>query len=508
MKKIKFFAAVLGLLTFAACSNSDDVFTGSEDLAQEALQDNAITFGTYSGQQAQTRTGWAGVITDSELKNDAKANGFGVFAYYTGANLYTYSSEKTDGTTGQTTVKPNFMYNEHVYWSSSRESEGGYVSNWTYDITKYWPNDVQNGAVDDQDNNASDNQATGDGTNGGKLTFFAYAPYVATPTASTDGITAFTAASSSSDPIVSYQLAASGANAVDLLWGTAGTNGVNVVGTANNGVPYAADGTNYQKSILPSYTMNADLTKQKTNGTVNFVFKHALAKFGGKEGLQIKLDLDNEKGAETGGSKADATKVTVKSVKIVAKHKSAATGNDTYYQSPLTGDFNLANGRWKIGSSAGTSASGATTTYIIDQDGAGIDVAGTLNDAIKEPDSWNSTWGSNPAGVLTSAATNVYADAGEAAPLIFIPGTFPELTVTVDYLVRTEDTKLDGGYSQVEQIITKKITFASAVELNKYYKLLIHLGLTSVKFTASVSGWDANGGGSPDAEVYLPINVE
>ena len=401
------------------------------------------------------------------------------------------------------------MYNEHVYWSTDRETEGGYVSNWKYDLIKYWPNDVQNGAVDDQDGDASNNPAKGDGTKGGNLTFFAYAPYVENPVAASDGITAFTPASTESDPIVSYQLAASGKNAVDLLWGTKGSTSTNVNGEGNAGVAYKADGTEYQKSILPSYTMNADLTKQKTNGVVDFAFKHALAKFGGKEGLQIKLDLDNEKGGETGGSKADATKVTVKSVKIVAKHKSAAAGDDKYYQTPLTGNFNLANGHWAIGSSQGTSAAGATTTYIINQDGTGDNVAGTLNDAIKEPASWNPTWASNPAGVLASAATNVYADAGEAAPLIFIPGTFPELTVTVDYLVRTEDSKLDGGYSQVEQIITKKITFNSAVELNKYYKLLIHLGLTSVKFTATVSGWDAaTGGTTPDADVYVPINVQ
>ena len=502
MKKTLFFAAA-AIAMLASCSQNDL----EAPVVAQSQQGDAIEFGTYLGKAATTRSGWAGVITDDELKEGSKANGFGVFAYYTGANPYTYSAVTTDGTTGQSTVKPNFMYNEHVYWSTARATEGGYISNWTYDITKFWPNDVRDGAVDDQDNNASNNQATGDGSKGGNLTFFAYAPYVNSPVAASEGINAFTPASTASDPIVSYQLAASGADAVDLLWGTTGTNGDNVVGTANSGVSYNASGTNYQKSILPSYTMNADLTKQKTNGTVSFAFKHALAKFGGKEGLQIKLDLDNEKGAETGGSKADATKVTVKSVTIVARHKSDAAGDDKYYQTPLTGDFNLANGHWAIGSSQGTSAAGATTTYIINQDGTGPNVAGTLNDAIKEPASWNPTWASNPAGVLASAATNVYADAGEAAPLIFIPGTFPELTVTVDYLVRTEDSKLDGGYSQVEQIITKKITFNSAVELNKYYKLLIHLGLTSVKFTATVSGWDANSVSDPDAEVYVPINV-
>ncbi len=501
-KKLIFAAAAIAML--ASCSQNDL----EAPVVAQSQQGDAIEFGTYLGKAAGSRTGWAGVITDTELKDGGKANGFGVFAYYTGKNLYTYSAVTTDGTTGQSTVKPNFMYNEHVYWSDTRKSEGGYVSNWTYDITKYWPNDVRDGAVDDQDNNASNNQATGDGSKGGNLTFFAYAPYVATPEASTDGITAFTPASTESDPIVSYQLAASGKNAVDLLWGTKGSTSTNVNGEGNAGVAYKADGTEYQKSILPSYTMNADLTKQKTNGVVDFAFKHALAKFGGKEGLQIKLDLDNEKGGETGGSKADATKVTVKSVKIVAKHKSAAAGDNKYYQTPLTGNFNLANGYWAIGSSEGTSDAGATTTYIINQNGTGPDVAGTLNDAIKEPASPNPTWASIPAGVLTSAATNVYANTGEAAPLIFIPGTYPELTVTVDYLVRTEDTKLAAGYSEVEQIITKKITFNNPVALNKYYKLLIHLGLTSVKFTATVSGWDAaTSGTTPDADVYVPINV-
>ena len=75
------------------------------------------------------------------------------------------------------------------------------------------------------------------------------------------------------------------------------------------------------------------MTKQTTTGTVGFAFKHALAKVGGstttvtgnpastQNGLMVVLDLDDLKGAEVGGSKEDATKVTVKSVLIVARTK-------------------------------------------------------------------------------------------------------------------------------------------------------------------------------------------
>lgn len=476
------------------------------------------------GKTGTTRAGTSGDITTASLKTGTHANdGFGVFAYYTGANDYTYASVKTDGTSGNSTVKPNFMYNQQVKWTSGKT---GYVGAdgdqaWAYTPLKYWPNDIQNGAVDDQTPAA----ATGDGTKGGKLTFFAYAPYIpvtessGTPTGSmTDGITAMTANTASSDPILSYTVASTPANFVDLLWGTAGTNGVNVLGTAQNGVSYNASGTNYQKSILPNYTLNADLTKQKTEGQVSFAFKHALSKVGGKtvgtgdaNGLMIMLDLDSEKGEETGGTKADATKVTVKSISISAKAKTAASDDDKYLQTNMSGDFNLANGRWNITSTTGTSTSAATVSHTINQDGTSAQ--GVLADAIKEPTTWNATWASNPAGVTTTAQ-NVYNT--ESSPLVFIPGTYPELTITVDYFVRTEDTKLDGGYSQVEQVITKTLTFANAVELNKQYNIIIHLGLTSVKFTATVDDWDADIDGDGTIEptgddkqdVYVPINVK
>ena len=524
MKKF-YFATALAAFALASCTSDDIGFNTAQDVI-EAQQSNAIQFGTYMGKQATTRAtvGQAGSMTTNVLQ--ASTNGFGVFAYYTGATDYNYTTVTTDGTSGQSTTKANFMYNQQVKYDTQTtpvtyDQTQGYVSHWIYTPLKYWPNEVQNGAVDDQDNNANTNPATSSNAYGGKLSFFAYAPYVTYATAngatdSDDGIIGMTANTAASDPILTYKVASDGKNVVDLLWGTYGNTSHNVNDAGNAGVAYAAEGTPYQKSILSPYKLNADLTKQKTNGVVDFAFKHALAKVGGSttgtvtnSGLRIVLDLDDQKGAENGGTKADATKVTVNSITINAKAKSAASGDDVYYQDAMKGNFNLANGRWQITSSQGTSASAATTTHTINTAGTGV--AGKLNTVIAEPASVTQ-WSDLTQNGVTTTEVNVYQT--EAAPLVFIPGTFPELTVTVDYFVRTQDSNLDGGYSNVEQIITKKITFTEAVELNKQYNLLIHLGLTSVKFTATVSDWQVDGmnednttGTLNNKNIYVPINV-
>lgn len=576
MKKHLFIAAA-AVLALASCTTSEETFQGI-DFAQEEAQNNAIQFGTYMGTQVATRSGYTGNIGNTELKQnstdlnnptDDATNGFGVFAYYTGDKSYDEYRAKSGN------QYPNFMYNQRV-----RNATGstGYVgadgsgNMWYYTPMKYWPNEVQNGAVDDQDNNASNNQATTTNTNGGNLSFFAYAPYVpvknqnstpgiqsATVADKTYGIIAFSGNKYSgngttrySDPYLTYRLKDDGTKVVDLLWGTKGTTGKNVLGSGNTGATYNASGTNYEKSILNSYSLNADLTKQKTNGTVDFAFKHALAKVGGSEingttpsgasshGLMIIADIDDQKGAEVGGHRTSGsgtivdnlTKITVKGITIVAKskvsdgtHNPGETGYSDTYLKEIQGIFNLATGKWEvertINSISNTASSVTGLTHKITTSGTGV--SGTLNSTIAEPDGGiaegTAAWDGLVAGVPDRSAVNVYGS--EAAPLVFIPGTWPELTVTVEYLVRTKDESLAKGYSEVPQKITKKITFTDAVELNKQYNLLIHLGLTSVKFTATVSNWDVetgttpnidtDGDGAKDAvghEVYVPINVQ
>ena len=109
-----------------------------------------------------------------------------------------------------------------------------------------------------------------------------------------------------------------------------------------------------------------------------------------------------------------------------------------------------------------------------------------------------------------------------AAGLIFIPGADQTIYVTIEYVVRTADANLSTGFTEVTQKITNKVTLPGAtLGANKKFDLIMHLGLTSVKFEAIVADWQTNAGGTyngstgeytPDGvanetSVWLPSNV-
>ena len=62
------------------------------------------------------------------------------------------------------------------------------------------------------------------------------------------------------------------------------------------------------------------------------------------------------------------------------------------------------------------------------------------------------------------------------------------VTVTIDYYITTEDSKLSAGRAQTENIITKDVVFPSIAN-GKSYNLNLILGLTSVKMEAEVDDW-------------------
>lgn len=133
MKKyLSFFAAALLL---AACQSDDIV--DQKGVAPEG----SIQFGVASTQEITRTSGMTkGVIGEDESTGETsiKKYGFGVFASYTGDNVYE-----------NVTVTPNFMYNQEVTLDDA--TLGVYPGE--YYPLKYWPNT-------------------------GKTTFFAYAPYV------------------------------------------------------------------------------------------------------------------------------------------------------------------------------------------------------------------------------------------------------------------------------------------------------------------------------------------
>lgn len=487
MKKYLFIAAA-AVAMLASCSQSDDL---SAPVTQQNTEDNAVQFGTYVGGSAGSRAtvGKTGDINTTVLHTGTGAtDGFGVFAYYTKSTDYTYN---------QTEFKPNFMYNQQVTTDGS--------TGWTYSPTKYWPN-----GLNDQDNGVGGDDETL--TAGGKVSFFAYAPYVAaagTPDTD-DGIIGMSANNTQANPTITYQMPSTGI--VDLLWGTANSSGNDLAGNTQAGTTLS-DHTATNGAATPEhYKVNADLTKQQIDGKVNFKFIHALAKVGGSTndgvagGLQIMLDID----ALSGGAAEDAnTKVTVKEIKINTdyNHNGNLTDDDiTMYKK---GTLDLATGLWTL-SNLAADKYGVNQTITT----AGTAPASQLNPDIAEPatvTSWSSLNGINGVKI---APKNVYASGLENSPLLFIPGTTPKLQFTITYYVRTQDSKLDGEYSEVEQTVSKTVTFGAPVKINKKYNIIIHLGLTSVKFEATVDSWsaDIDDDGDVDATdqttVFLPLNVE
>lgn len=507
MKCVSLYCVTFMMLGLTACSS--DTLVGEETPLSEQLLEHhvPVEFGTYMGRQANTREDVAGGATGaidqtSDLVGSNK--GFGVIAYYTGASNYSNWNPVSPATKA-----PNFMYNEHIVGTTS-----GATTTWDYaepGNKKYWPNDISTsngGSVDTQSSTA-----TGTGI-GGKVSFFAYAPYVSVDVSNTTasergkvnsatvGILALSSNQAVKNPTVTYKLDISGSKMVDLLWGTTGTNGTNVLGNTNNGATLSGG----------KAAVNVDLTKQKTLGKVEFAFKHALARLGGisntKAGLQVQLDIDKEDGDIKGGSKNDNTKVTIKSITI----KTPATGGTPDNSIDVKGILDLALGTW----TAASPEEKVQVTHSIGTNNATEDNGlNQIKLTLAEPLSI-SQWSDIPDGVTTTAQ-NVYK--AEYSPFYIIPiaNSNPELTFTIDYIVRTKDENLDKGYSEVEQIISKTIQLdcngttegLGEYEANKRYNIVIHLGLTSVKFTASVSSWDdATSNETNNGEVYLPINVK
>lgn len=339
---------------------------------------------------------------------------------------------------------------------------------------------------------------------------------------------------------------------IDLLWGLRGQYIYN-----------EADGTDYTVPMLGN-NYNVNLTKQGVDEKVRFMFKHALAKIGGstkdesysaeypsQTGFKVVVDIDGNSTEPGQGTDQQEsffpmpfnnlkTLVTVQSVKVrdpwTYAQEPGTTLNKTTTKSNLNtfGWFNISDGTWlNAGHSADPAANGgaqgAKVQLLIDNTGnagvaqlhpeiaeKGIGTTKVIDDDPAKPWQWKDV---NPKGA-TTVAKPLY-DNANADGIMLIPGSTPQtLYVTVDYFVRTADPQLAKGYSEVEQIITNKVELQS-LEANKYYTIVIHLGLTSVKFEAIVADWAMNGGDSYDENgqtvedpatpenkaVWLPSNV-
>lgn len=537
-KQFRLMALASAAMLFAACSQ-DNLLSPQEQIAQ-APENNAIQFGTYLGKTGTTRALYSTGPIANETNvtkgvTDLKDADFAVFSYFTEADDYVISPSTT-------VLAPNFMYNQQITWGSSLTPPA-----WTYSPAKYWPNGI------DKDN-ASTPSNTATQKAQGKLSFFAYAPYIATPSTTyviaddgnlpsgitvdkvkkndkTNGISAMTTNDWTGNVWVKYLMPnANISQAVDLLWGTNGLTTYNETDAAD---PTLAD-------IGKGYNIN--LTKQKVTDRVKFLFKHALTKIGGNieetEDLtqpatacnfQIKVDVDGNDGDNSttyfsSGFNNASTLVTVKEVKIMDGTSATTEGLAEGATSDLvqSGWFNIETGSWD----ATAVTTGATYSIIANStDTDPSNTTYTLNPKIKEGTP------SNAAGAAWTTSNSGGAEGVEETPkplfaketvpgLLLIPGGNQTIYISINYVVRTADPKLAKGYTEVEQTITNKVSL-TGLQPNKFYKIILHLGLTSVKFEAKVADWataaggtyDTNGtyttdGATNEESIWLPSNVE
>lgn len=234
-----------------------------------------------------------------------------------------------------------------------------------------------------------------------------------------------------------------------------------------------------------------NLSKNSTNpididDKVKFVFKHALSRIAFE--VQTMIDKVNpdtdgeEDNDETGnGENLDKTytRVVVKEV--------ALSGN-FYTGGTLT---------WTSENEAAVTGTPVTvtspTTFTL----------GTANFANTETISWGSKTPQYSETGQLADETEKQLNA-ENSYIMVVPQDFSneDLTINIKYDVVTADGALDLGYSKVENDITT--TFKGVkFEPNKAYKFSLHLGLTTVKLTASVDGWETG----TDYSVNLPINT-
>ena len=258
MKKILLFTvAAATVMALAGCSQSSDL---SET---EGATQTPVSFDTYL---AKTRAG----VTGSQTTETLKTNGFGVLACY------------TEGDYNQSSATPNFMYNTKVTGSSAADG----TTTWSYDQKRYWPTS-------------------------GKISFFAYAPYVNIQGTETSGIISLSN-NNTSNPNITYNLGGDITNCVDLL----------------KGVKKGTDADN-----------NINLTSG--SGVVGFTFKHALAKFNINAVASSAVDAN--------------TKITIDNITIT---------NTNLLQS---GTLSLVDGTWLYG--------GGNINFSIDKTGINKDFA-------------------------------------------------------------------------------------------------------------------------------------
>lgn len=331
-------------------------------------------------------------------------------------------------------------------------------------------------------------------------------------------ITEINSNTASGDPIVKYVVDTDPATSVDLLWGVAA-----------NTTSYApiVTNTNVQNNAgLPF--VNLIKPKDPVAGKMSLRMLHALSRLN----VNIKYISDKKTNPDEGSEviNADETRIYVRSIKIGGFIMKAALNlNNTEEKTINVGgediDFGIPNWKAFDGKTALTSSE---VVKFLDGRKDGKEGMESGADKNEQPTGLNplilenytkGNWGDvlwtaekNPG--VTNEAANLFGNGYSAAtdPIFVIPTGDP-IDIEIVYDVMTKDdnlsTFLSDGLTH-GNIITNTISKTSKeifgadtnMEPGNAYTIKIILGMTSVKFDASVQPWNA----IPAVNVNLPDN--
>lgn len=370
-------------LTVTGCSN-DEI-----NAPQQSQVNNAIEFSTYLGRNAQ---GSRGTETNT---TSIQTSGFGVLAYYT---------EQADFAD---TNKPNFMWNQQVTYSNPA---------WSYTPIKYWPTKV-----------------------GDKVSFFAYAPYVA------------------------------GGN----------DNGIVLSGNSVAGAPTATITLPEDPSQTIDFVAAVKMNKTHDNSTsannnVSFTLLHEMTR--------VKVQAKLDKSVYSDADAKHKTFVVIKDVKFNDKGQFYKSG--TYTFSTTDGE----RGTW-------TTHTANASTYT-------LDLNGVLNTELIKVDgakgenhhSGNYEEGVNGVRLVDKTAKDLFK-ANEYLYLIPVSAdngdglTDGKATATIEYDIVTEDSKLAAGYSctsATKTVLLPKGTLKQGIS----YNYIFTIKLDEIVLNAEVKDWD------------------
>ena len=496
MKKNVLFSLLMSALLLGGCAESvgTDQKQEGPGNAQGVNDKIPVAFDAYQNRNV-TRSGWAGVLENTQLK-ETKANGggFGVFAYYTDLKKY------------DQTYVPNFMYNQGVFWNGENGTLTG--DYWAYSPIMYWPNEYGFDAASNDEDHVS---------------FFAYAPFTETVSHAagsvedaTYGITGFSRNTATGDPMVKYIASFEPEKSVDLCWGVVPADKTNWPKIQGGGSMTLAAGLPWLDLERPLAT--GTQPDAPSSSRIKFQFNHALAQLN----VQIDTDADITTHANSGDELDSAAKVYVRSISFTGiALKGALNLNNTTKDQALWLDYSC------------------TTDLAFGQSVTVHDGRRDSREGVQGAEAANETpTGLNPDiiqnATATPGVTHEYQNLFAPTSPIAIPGsptpaelqarlddaicvipTGESMTVTIVYDIEMEDPDLTSYLSDgkthglsIENKVTKTVSFGgvagAGLESNKRYALKLHLGMNSVKFDAEVQDWATN---TVNGEGWFPSNV-